>query len=177
MANTQKTSIASAFLENIKENGNFAIISFEKATHQTLEGLRKKLRAKETYLNVVKNTLFEKAVNKLSNENRQFNEVRKSFFPLQNRNILMTFKGDWSDALKEVAKFMKDNEAFSFKFGQIDATVYNQTDMVKLSQLPGRQELMGKLVGVMKNPMARTARALTFNMQKFVYILSEKAKQ
>src|SRR5690606_4323467 len=126
---------------------------------------------------VVKNTLFEKAVNKLSEENTKYREVREKFFPLQEKSAVIIFENDWIDGLKTYFDKAKDNESFSFKFGLMENTAYDAEGMKKLSQLPAKDQLVAQLIASMKNPMARTTRALMSPMQKFVYVLNAKAKQ
>ncbi len=177
MVNTQKKDIVSSVSDILKNAQNFALIQFEKTTHKDLETLRKDLKKKDAQLQVVKNTLFEKAVNKLSEEKAEYREVREKFFPLKDKSAVIMFKGDWIDGLKTYFSQAKDNESFSFKFGLIEDNAYDAEGLKKLSQLPGKDELVAKLIGSMKNPMARTTRALTFNMQKLVYVLNQKAQQ
>ncbi len=177
MANTKKRDIVSEISETLASGSNFALIKFEKATHKTLEDLRKKLRVSNTKINVIKNTLFEKAINKLSAKEKTFTEIRQKEFPIKDRTALVVFKGDWMDALKTFFTFTKSDEAFGFKFGRIENVVYSDTQLVQLAQLPSKDQLRAQLIGTMKNPIARTARALTFNAQKLVYILTQKAQQ
>ena len=84
-------------------------------------------------------------------------------------------KGDWAEGLKAYYEKVKTDNAFSFKFGYIDEQVYEAGDLKKLAQLPSKNELYAKILGGMKNPMVRTTRSLKYNMQKFVYILSQKS--
>jgi len=177
MANTKKQDIVGSVTSTIDNGANFALITFSKATHKALEALRKELRTKNAKLSVVKNTLFEKAVNKLSEKDVTLQKLRKTQFPLKDRAGLLTFDGDWSEGLKVFFKSTKSDETFGFKFGRIDSTVYDRNDMLKLSQLPGKNELVAKLLGAMKNPMVRTVRSMNHNMQTFVYILNQKAQK
>lgn len=177
MVSQKKVAIVDKVTQSIQENSNFALVKFEKTTHKTLEELRKELRKSESTLQVVKNTLFEKAINKLSQSKKEFGDMSKKAFPLKEKSALLVLHGDWIEGLKAYYEKVKDNESFSFKVGMIDNQVYNDADLVKLAQLPGKDQLRAKLVGILKNPMSRTTRALSFNMQKFVYVLSQKAKQ
>lgn len=177
MVNTQKKGIVTSVIDILKNANNFALIQFQKTTHKDLETLRRDLKKKDAKLQVVKNTLFEKAVNKLSEENEQYREVRNNHFPLKETSAVIMFKGDWADALKTYFTTVKDNEAFSFKFGLIENMAYDANGLLKLAQLPGKAQLVAKLLGAMKNPMVRTTRAFKNPMQKFVYVLNAKAKQ
>ncbi len=177
MANKQKSDIVGSIINSIEDSSNFALIKFEKTTHVTLEGLRRELRKTNTKISVIKNTLFEKVVNKLSTTKKPFGEMRKKMFPLREKSALILLKGDWAEGLKAYYEKIKGDEAFSFKFGYIDEQIYDAGDLKKLAKLPGKQELFAKILGGMKNPMVRTTRSLKFNMQKFVYILSQKVQQ
>ena len=176
MANQKKSDIIADVTKSLENGANFALITFEKSTHKSLEDLRNELRKSNAKINVVKNTLFEKAVNKLAETEKEFSDVRKNQFPLKNKIAIMSFKGDWMGAVKAYFDFTKKAETFGFKFGKIDNIVYGDRDLVRLAELPSKEQLIAKLTGTMKNPMARTTRALTSNMQKLVYILSSKAQ-
>lgn len=177
MANTQKKDIVSTVQSAITDSKNFALIQFEKTTHKDLETLKKDLLKENAKIKVIKNTLFEKAVNKLSENNIVLKSISKSFFPLKERSALLTFAGDWSLALKSFYNKIKSSENFSFKFGLIENAAYDATGMKALATLPGKIELMGKLIGTMKNPMTRTVMTMKNPMQKLVFVLSQKSKQ
>jgi len=177
MANKLKSTLVDKLKQSINANSNFALVKFDKTTHKSLEELRKELKKKDTALQVVKNTLFEKTINQLSQTHKDFADVRKNVFPLKDKSAVLVFKGEWFDGLKSYYSKVKADETFSFKFGFIDNKLYQADDMVKLANLPGREELMAKMIGTMKNPMARTTRALKFNMQKLVFVLSQKSQQ
>ena len=166
MAHKSKVAIVDKVTQSIQDNSNFALIKFEKTTHKTLEELRRELRKSESTIQVIKNTLFEKAINKLSQSKKEFGEMSKKAFPLKDKSALLVLHGDWIEGLKAYYDKVKENESFSFKVGMLDNQVYNDADLVKLAQLPGKDQLRAKLVGVMMNPVVRTTRALSFNMQK-----------
>src|SRR3989344_4665439 len=153
MANLQKKSIVDSLIEAIK-TANFALITFEKTTHGSLEKLRRDLKKQDTSFKVIKNVLFEKAVNKLSQSEKAFRDISTKTLPLVNKSAILIFKGEWLDGLKKYYSIIKEDE-----------------------NLPGKDQLIANIIGSLKNPMTRTTRALTYNMQKFVYILSQKSQQ
>ena len=177
MANTKKTSLLEKISAAFDETSNFALVKFDKTKHLTLESLRKNLRKSDASIAVVKNTIFEKTINKLSAKNESLTEFRKKVFPLKESSALLIMKGDWSNGLKAFYEFSKKNESLSFKFGHLDNKVYTNKDLMAIAKLPGKVELMGKLIGTMKNPIARTTRSLTSNMQKLAYILNQRSQQ
>ena len=54
---------------------------------------------------------------------------------------------------------------------------YNAEKALQIAQLPSREELLGKIIGSMKNPISKFVYALKFNTDKFVYILKAKSKE
>ena len=176
MANLKKKSIVDWLIDAIHA-ANYVLITFEKTTHTALEQIRRDLKKQDTTFKVIKNVLFEKAVNKLSQSEKSYRDIAKKVLPLANKSAVIIFKGEWLDGLKKYHNATKEDENFSFKFGYIDNELYQKEDMIRLANLPRRNELIAKIIGSLKNPMARTTRALTYNMQKFVYVLSQKEKQ
>ncbi|MBP9691697.1 50S ribosomal protein L10, partial [Candidatus Woesebacteria bacterium] len=86
MANVQKTDIVSSVEKSLQDSKNFALVQFDKTTHKDLEGLRRDLRKQDAEIKVIKNTLFEKAVNKLSQTQKEFQHIREAFFPLKDKS-------------------------------------------------------------------------------------------
>jgi len=177
MPNIQKRDIVASVQNSIKNDANFALVEFDKINHQEFEEMRRELKKIGAKLKVVKNTLFEKAVNQLSQTNALYKKMRDEHFPLQNKSALLTFSEDWADGLKKYHEFSKKNEYLLFKLGLIEKIPYGKEGLTKLAQLPSKQELLAKLIGAMKNPMARTTRSLKSPMQKLVFVLNQKGRE
>lgn len=177
MASQDKQLQVDALIKLIQQSSNFALVKFEKTLHTSLESLRKELRANGAKIQVIKNSLFIKALNKLSNENKDYIEFTKKASDTRDNSALLMLGEDWSKALGAFHKFTKKETTLSFKLGLIDKTVYLTDDLNKIAQLPSRDQLIAKVIGSMKAPISSLNYAIKFNMQKFVYILSEKSKQ
>lgn len=175
MANLQKKDIVATITDQIKDQNNYVLVQFEQTTHKGLEALRHDLKKKGAHLQIVKNSLFEKAVHKLSQKHAAFRTIQQQF-PLTRRSALLSLTGDWGEGLKAYYEAVKDNESFTFKFGTLDDQQYTQVELVRLATLPGKDQLMAKLIGAMKNPMVRTVRSMTSPMQKLVFVLKIKSK-
>lgn len=176
MVSTQKQSAVESFVEKLQKNSNFALIKFDKTTHQSLETLRKALKKEQSTFLVIKNTLFEKAINKLALENKKIKELKKKFFPLKETTALLSLGADWSKGLNAFYQFVQKEKTLGFKFGILDNQGYDEIHLTQIAQLPGKDQLMAKIIGSMKNPTAKLVYALKYNTQKFVYILNQKSK-
>lgn len=176
MVSTQKKSAVESFVEKLQKNSNFALIKFDKTTHQALETLRKVLKKEQSSFAVIKNTLFEKAINKLALQNKNLKELKKKFFPLKDTSALLTLGSDWSKGLNAFYQFVQKEKTLNFKFGILDNQGYDEVHLLEIAKLPGKDQLMAKIIGSMKSPMSKLVYALKYNTQKLVYILSAKSK-
>ncbi len=164
------------FLTNLlKENNNFLLIKLDRITHQNLENLRKELKKTNSKIKVVKNTLFEKALNFLK-DNNLIKNLKKNFLPLKEKTALITFSGDWIAGLKKINEFINKEKTLNFRFGILENNLYSDKELNKLALLPNKEELLGKVIGSMKSPINRLIYTLKFGTNKLVYILKEKSK-
>ncbi len=176
MVSKQKKTAVESFVNKLQNNSNFVLVRFEKTTHQTFETLRKELKKQGSSFSIVKNTLFEKAINRLMLQNKPFKEVKKKFFPLKDTSALLSLGADWSNGLRAFYAFVQKEKTLDFKFGLLDNQNYDANALTQIAQLPGKDTLMAKIIGSMKSPMAKLVYALKYNTQKFVYILGTKSK-
>ncbi len=177
MVSENKQLQVQSLIDAIEQGKNFALIKFERTLHTSLEALRRELHTTKGHIQIVKNSLFIKALNKLSSKNKNYKIVRDQAATLKENTAVLLLGEEWNKGLNTFAKFTKTEKTLSFKLGLLDNTVYNSVDLAKISQLPGKNELIAKLLSTFKTPVSNFNYALKFNMQKFVYILSEKSKQ
>ncbi|MFN4212661.1 MAG: 50S ribosomal protein L10 [Microgenomates group bacterium] len=177
MVNQKKLNQVKILTDLLKQSPNFVLISFNKTPHQTLEELRKKLSPYKAKLKVIKNTLFEKAVNKLLPTYSFFVEFKKKFLPLKNPSALLTFTNDWSKGLKVLYDFIQQEKTLIFKSGIIDGQIYNNDQLLAIAQLPSRDQLLGNIIGSLKNPMQRFIFVAKLNAYKLIYILKNTTKR
>lgn len=175
MVNQQKKIQVNKINNLLKEKSNFLLVKVDKATHKSLENLRKQLKKSDSSLKVIKNTLFEKAVN-LSVNNQLFFNLKKKFFPLKYSSALITFDKNWDQALKTILEFIEKEKTLVFKFGILDKSLYSNEELERIAKLPSRNQLMGKIIASLKSPTNQLVYSLKFNMSKIVYLLKEKSR-
>jgi len=176
MANTQKQETIKSYLDLIGSNQSFILVKFEKVTHGNLEQLRRDLKKSQARLKIVKNSLLEKAVNRLATAKNIFFRLKHDFFPLKNNTALVSFGSDWSGGLKAFYDFIQKEKNLGFKCAIIDNLAYNEESTTRLARLPNRYELIAKIIGSLNSPSSRLVATLKFNTNKLVYILKQKSK-
>ncbi|MBI5122883.1 50S ribosomal protein L10 [Candidatus Roizmanbacteria bacterium] len=177
MVSQLKKNQVGSILQLLEKNPNFLLVKMGKTTHQSLESLRRELRKTDSQIKVIKNTLFEKSINKIALKKTIFNDLKKQFFPLKETSALVTLSDRWHEGLKVLYLFSKKDSSLNFKLALLDNSIYNEEKALQIAQLPSREELLGKIIGSMKSPMSKFVYALKYNTNKFVYILKAKSKE
>ena len=80
--------------------------------------------------------------------------------------------GDPVSVAKALANFSKDNENLVIKGGMLDGKILRTDEIIALSKIAPREELLAKLAGGMAAPMQQMAGLLKAVPQKFAYALS-----
>jgi len=175
MVSQLKKNQVDSILQLLEKSPNFLLVKMGKTTHQSLESLRRELRKAGSQIKVIKNTLFEKSINKIALKKTIFNDLKKQFFPLKETSALVILSERWNEGLKTLYLFSKKDASLSFKLALLDNSIYNAEKALEIAQLPSREELLGKIIGSIKSPMNKFIYALKYNTNKLVYILKQKS--
>lgn len=113
--------------------------------------LRKKARESGVYLRVLKNTLVRRAV------------ADTAFAPLASEMVgplIYSISADPVAAAKVLNDFAKANDKLVLKAGSYAGKVLDKAGVQALASIPGREELIARLLGVMQAPVSGFAGAL-----------------
>ena len=124
-----------------------------------MTGLRAKARGAGVYLRVLKNTLARRAV-----KGTPFEKLSEQL----SGPLVYGFAQDPIAGAKVLADFAKEHERFVIKGGAMPNSLMTAKDVKTLATMPGRQELLAKLVGTMQAPIVKLARTLNEIPGKFV---------
>ncbi len=114
--------------------------------------LRRELRENGVIYKVYKNTLIRRAVADTAFE---------ALVPdLEGPTALAVSKTDATAPARVLAKYVKQVQALEFKGGIVEGAYYDQAGITAISEIPGREELLGRLLGSMQSPIANLARVL-----------------
>jgi len=177
MANNQKKEIVKKIGESITNNKNFLLIKYQAINAQTFTDLKNKLKKVNASVTVIKNTLFEKAINIFSIKEKKLKDIKTKFFPLKEPTAVVYLGENWSLALKSLSDFIKNVKNISYKLGILDNELYDQNQLLKISRLPGKDQLAVKIISSLQNPTRKFIYSFRFNINKFVYLLKQKSKE
>lgn len=119
--------------------------------------LRKQARESGVYLRVLKNTLARRAV-----QGTPFADLAdKMVGPL-----VYGISEDPVAAAKVLCNFSKKDDKIVVKAGSYDGKVLSTAEVAQLASIPSREELLSKLLYVMKAPVSGFARGLAALAEK-----------
>lgn len=74
---------------------------------------------------------------------------------------------------KAVYQFSKENQKAKILGGFLENKFYEMADVIKLAELPSKEQLLGMLVGTLSAPATNLVGVLSGNMRKLVFALSQ----
>ena len=120
---------------------------------------------------VVKNTLLKRAIESAKIEPKMATDEI-----LSGQTAIVIANEDPVAPIQILGKFAKEMELPKFKVGVVEGTFEDNESLLKLSTLPGRDALLGQVLGALVASEYGLVGTLNGNMQKLVYILDQKAK-
>ena len=128
------------------------VLNYSGVTVEQDTKLRKAMREAGITYKVYKNTLMKRAF-----VGTAYEALNDS---LEGPNAIAISKEDATAPARLVAKFAKDIPNLEMVAGVVEGQFYDAKGMQAISQIPGREELIGRLLGSMQSPIANFARVL-----------------
>lgn len=145
------------------------VLSFNKLTVEQDQQFRNELRETGATYRVVKNTLARRAV-----EGTPFEDAREHFTGVT--SIAWT-ESDPVDLSKVISKYIKEkSEIFEFKTGVVDGKVVTIEEVKAIADLPSKEELISKLLFLLKAPAQRVATVLNAVPRDLAIVLQQIAE-
>lgn len=143
MTKTQKAEVIDNLKTSFENTTAVVICDYKGLAVSDLEELRAAAKAKDTSVQVVKNTLATIALKSAGMEGVEIKDT----------NIFV-----WSDdvvaASKIAADYAKKNDKFVIKAGYLDGEAADKSKIEAFAKLPGREELLGMLAATWMAPVA-----------------------
>lgn len=157
----RKQAVVKELSEKIAKAHGVVLTNYQGLTHRQLEELKKGLRDKDAEFSVTKNTLLKLAI-----ANKNLTGTNQTAF--ENPTGTLFMYSDPISPLKVIAKMIKELKLPQIKFGIVDGQVLDSNQILQLSTLPPKDQLIAQFVAGMKAPLFGIHRALVWNMQKLV---------
>ena len=167
----QKSKQIEQLTSKLKNNSTVVIAEFTGLTMDDLTDFRRKAREKNVSFNIVKNTLLTKAVKDVGIKDFDVNKISKQL-------AIATGDADEVTISKLVHEFAKSTkEKVKIYSGILENKVVSVETIIKLAQLPSREELLVKVVGSISAPVSGFVRILNGPLQGFYNIAKALSKK
>ncbi len=120
--------------------------------------MRKELRENGVSYKVFKNTLIKRAA-----EGTDFEKLAPV---LEGPTALAVSKTDATAPARIIAKYAKDTKILELKGGVVEGDFYDEKKIAEIANIPGRDVLLGRLLGSMQSPITNFARVLKQIVEK-----------
>jgi large subunit ribosomal protein L10 len=150
----QKAQVIEEVAGALRESNAVFAVDYRGISVPQAAELRTTLRAADSTFTVVKNTLAERAADEVGADGLK--EL------LQGPTAMTFVRGDAAAAAKALRDFRRgtQNTLLEFKGGWMNGQALSPDDVDAIAQLPSREVLIGRLVGMIASPLSGLATAL-----------------
>ncbi len=165
LTKSRKREMLAELLSAIQESNGLVFTDFSGSSVKSLEGLRGALREDGSRYQVVKKTLFNKALQSMG--------VEVSLDELPG-NLGVVFATDPVSGAKASADFAKKAKKDSFKIvgGLLEEKILTDAQVTALAKLPSKEQLQGQVVGTIAAPMSSFVNVLAGTPRGLVNVLN-----
>ena len=139
------------------------VVEYHGCTCEELTALRRKLRPVGASFSVVKNTIAKRAI--------ADTEVSRLEEFLYGPTALIVANDDPVSPAKFISEFAKEREVFVIKAGVVDGEVVDSQGIKALATLPSKEELLGKLLGLINAPATKLLQTINAPASQVVRLL------
>jgi large subunit ribosomal protein L10 len=164
MVREDKLQVVKEIKEKIEKSSIVLFMDFRGLNVTAITNLRKKCIESNVDVKIYKNTLARIAFN---GENLEYDKS-----VLVGPTGILTSDSDPVAPAKILFEFSKKEENLSIKGGFLNNTYIPEEAVIKLAQLPGREELLGKFVCLLNAPINNFVLALSSPLRGFINVLN-----
>lgn len=160
----QKLSIIKDLESKIEKQKGIVFMDFTGTKVKDLAQFREKLKERQAELKVAKKSLMSIA---FKNKNLEVDTKK-----MDGEVAMVMGYEDELLSSKMVYQFSKENQKAKILGGFLEGKFYEIADVIRLAELPSKEQLLGMLVGTMSAPATNFVGVLQGNLRKLVFALS-----
>jgi len=169
MPTPQKTAQIEDLVDRLSRSQLTIIADYRGLTVDALQGFRARLRPLDSEFRIAKNTLARLAAERVGVDGLEPQ--------LDGPTAILFAYGDVVAPAKAISDFARTSRILQIRAGVMNNQVITPSDIEAISSLPPRDELLGKLVGLLASPMARTVGVLSGPSRSVVYLANARVEQ
>lgn len=161
----QKEETVTKLAEKLSRAKSLVLTDYKGLTMKQLSDLRSKLTEVQGEFTITKNTLLERAF--------PSSIVQLPASSLEGPTAALFAYDDEISPIKLLVKALKDAGLGKIKFGFLGNQALDEVQINQLAALPTKDELRGKIVGVLAAPLQGMVEVLQRNLRNLVYTLDQ----
>ena len=168
MNRQEKARVIEELTERLRR-GSVVVVDYQGMNVAQSTRLRARSRESGVEFVVAKNTLAQRAANEAGVQGLEEFLVGPT---------AIAFAEDPVEGAKLMSEFSDEVETFEIKGGILDGgRVMSAEDVVALSRLPGREQLLAQLLGAIQSPLAGLVTVLNAPTRNLSVVLNQVAEQ
>ena len=171
MIKADKVNLVKDLTDELKGAKSLFLVNYAGLNVKAQQDLKSKLKETGAKMVVVKNTLLKRAI-----ESANLDSKLSDDSILSGQTAMVISSDDVVGPVQVLGKFAKENEVPKFKVGVIEGMFQDEEGLKKLSTLPGRDALLGQVLGSLISNLYGLVGTLNSPMSQLVYILDQKSK-
>ena len=171
MLKAQKVTLVEDLTGELKNAKSLVLVNYTGLNVKAQQELKAKLREVGGRMVVVKNTLLKRSFESAKIDNKMATDEI-----LSGQTAIVIADEDPIAPIQALGKFAKDHELPKFKVGIVDGTFSDEAALSKISTLPGKDVLLGQVLGSLVSSMYGLVGTLQSPMQQLIYTLNAKAQ-
>jgi large subunit ribosomal protein L10 len=165
----QKEALAAGYGRELAEAPHAFVVGFRGINVAQVTELRRRIRERGGRYVVVKNTVAKRAI-----AGKPLAQLGQHL----SGPTAIAFGADPVSLAKVLTEFVKEAPVIEFKAGLVEGRPIAADQVGEIAALPGRAELIAKILFLVKSPVARLVRVLgACGPQRLALVLDQVAKQ
>jgi large subunit ribosomal protein L10 len=166
---SQKQELVDRYEAGLARAPHAFLISYQGIKVNDVTELRARVRQTGASYEVVKNTLALRAI-----EGKPLSALAETF---EGALAVVYTEGDPVVVAKTLTEFAKTVPQIVFRGGVVEGRPIAANEVEQIAKLPGRQELIAKLLFLLQSPITRLVRTLSAVPRELVVVLDQVSKQ
>ena len=147
-----KKPVIDEISEVVRDAQGVVLVDYRGLTVEEDTNLRRQLREAGVTYKVYKNSMMNFAF-----KGTDFEQLAPH---LEGPSAIAVSKDDATAPARIIVKFAKEAPALELKAGVVEGVLYDAKGIAEVAKIPGREELLSRLLGSLQSPVANFARVL-----------------
>lgn len=165
----EKTSVVDDLQKKVHDSSFVIVVDYTGMKVEQFGELRNRLEKGNSRLHVIKNTFLRRAL-----KNESLPELEDD---LTGQSAVVLGASDMAGAAKVLKTFVSEFQKPKIKVGILDRAVLDNKSLMAIADLPPREVLLAKLLGLINAPASTLARLINTPAAQLAQVIRAKAEK